>query len=326
MKRGFLERFQHGIGIADDATADGVPRLAAQIVGPFHHFVKKPAFSGKVTLAFLSSQGRFCRCESRPENELPKTYRIPGFASSLVLHLFRPAQSLIKQCDSSRCPSTAFRSFLFGAKIMSLTGRRLFLTLLLLSQCGSVSLLPAQEAAPKLTIGDQAPKWNNLPGTDDQQHSLEQLSGKQVVVVCFTCNSCPYAVDYENRMIALQKKYADHPKGVVLVAINANRKPSEQLDKMKERAKEKNFPFAYLMDESQKVAEAYGANFTPEFFVLNQDRSLIYKGAMDDKTDESLASVNYVELAIESALQGKLPETREVPARGCAIPYKRSRR
>jgi peroxiredoxin len=209
---------------------------------------------------------------------------------------------------------------------MFLTQRCISWTLILFILCPSILQLSAEETVSKLTIGAEAPKWTDLPGTDDQQHSLEQLSDKQVVVVCFTCNSCPYAVDYENRMIALQKKYADHPKGVVLVAINANKKPSEQLDKMKERATEKKFPFAYLIDESQQVAESYGANFTPEFFVLNQERRLIYKGALDDKTEENLASVSYVELAIEAALLGKLPEIREVPARGCAIPWKRTRR
>ena len=87
---------------------------------------------------------------------------------------------------------------------MSLTRRCIFLTLILLLQSGSLSSLSAQETGPKLTIGAAAPTWNDLMGTDDKKHSLEQLRDKQVVIVCFTCNSCPYAVDYENRMIALQ--------------------------------------------------------------------------------------------------------------------------
>jgi len=178
----------------------------------------------------------------------------------------------------------------------------------------------------KLKIGDAAPTWKSLPGTDDQSHSLDDLKDKAVVVVCFTCNACPYAVDYEDRMIALHKKYADHPQGVSLVAINANRKPSEQLEKMKERARDKGFPFSYLMDETQQVAEAYGASFTPEFFVLNKERQVVFMGAMDDKTDPSQVSIHYVDMAIESALNGEIPETTEVPARGCAIPFKRVRK
>ena len=126
-------------------------------------------------------------------------------------------------------------------------------------------------------------------------------------------------------MIELQKKYADNSQGVVLVTINANRKPSETLEKIKERAQKKNFPFACLIDETQQVADSWGAIFSPEFFVLNKDRQVVYIGAFDDKTDAALVRVKYVELAIEAALKGQFPETREVPARGCAIPFKRVR-
>ena len=190
-----------------------------------------------------------------------------------------------------------------------------------------VSVAIAQEESPaELKIGDAAPEWKDLKGIDDKTHSLADLKDKQVVIVCFTCNSCPYAVDYEDRMIELQKKYADHPQGVVLVAINANRKPSEQLDKMKQRAEEKKFSFAYLIDETQQVANSYRANFTPEFFVLNGERKVIFVGAMDDKTDATMVKEKYVEQAIEAALKNELPVTQRVPARGCAIPFKRSRK
>lgn len=181
-------------------------------------------------------------------------------------------------------------------------------------------------ANPKLKIGDLAPEWNELMGTDDKRHSLKDLGDRTVIVVCFTCNSCPYSVDYEDRMMELQKKYAGHSMGVTLVAINANKKPSEQLDRMKERAREKSFPFPYLIDESQQIADAFGASFTPEFFVLNKDRRVVYMGAMDDKTDVAQVKERFVELAIEAALKNELPPIQEVPARGCAIPYKRSRK
>lgn len=188
-------------------------------------------------------------------------------------------------------------------------------------------LVMAQEEFPvELKIGEPAPEWKDLKGTDDKIHSLSDLRDKHVVVVCFTCNSCPYAVDYEDRMIELQKKYADHPQGVILVAINANKKPSEQLDKMKQRAEEKKFPFAYLIDETQQVANSYNAIYTPEFFVLNKERKVVFVGAMDDATNSATVTERYVEKAIEAALKGELPTTQRVPARGCAIPYKRSRK
>jgi len=178
----------------------------------------------------------------------------------------------------------------------------------------------------QLMIGDTAPSWSDLTGTDDKKHSLADLKDKQVIVVCFTCNACPYAVDYEDRMSEFHKKFAARNEGVTLIAINANLKPAERLDKMQERAKAKEFPFPYLMDKTQKVASAYGANFTPEFFVLNKERRIVYMGAMDDQTAADKVEQRFVELAVEAALKGELPATNSNPARGCSIPYKRVKR
>ncbi len=127
-------------------------------------------------------------------------------------------------------------------------------------------------------------------------------------------------------MIEFHKKFASRTEGVALIAINSNLKPAERLDKMKERAKVKEFPFPYLMDEKQNVAAAYGANFTPEFFVLDKDRRIVYMGAMDDQTAADKVQQRFVELAVEAALKGEIPATTSNPARGCSIPYKRSRR
>lgn len=183
--------------------------------------------------------------------------------------------------------------------------------------------LNAEDEPVQLKIGDQAPSWEDLIGTDDQMHSLTDLKDQRVVVVCFTCNSCPYSVDYEDRMIEFHKKFAARNESVALIAINANLKPAERLDKMKERARAKEFPFPYLMDETQKVAAAYGANFTPEFFVLDKDRRIVYTGAMDDQTAADKVEHRYVELAVEAALKDEVPATTSNPARGCSIPYKR---
>jgi peroxiredoxin len=175
-------------------------------------------------------------------------------------------------------------------------------------------------------LGGSCPDFRNLPGTDGRKWSLADFQDKAVLVLCFTCNSCPYSIDYEDRLLAFAKKYASHPDGVALVAINANRKPSETLEKIKERAKQKGFTFPCIADESQQLAAACGAVYTPEFFVFNHERKLIYRGAMDDKTNASEVTVRHVENAVEAALRKQLPEIREVPARGCAIPYRRTRR
>ena len=202
--------------------------------------------------------------------------------------------------------------------------------LLVVAMCLALGLfassVPADDEPVQLKIGDEAPSWMDLSGIDDEKHSLADLKDEQVVVVCFTCNSCPYSIDYEDRMIEFHNKFSDRKEGVALIAINANRKPAEQLNKMKERAAAKKFPFPYLMDDTQKVAASYGANFTPEFFVLNKDRRVVYMGAMDDRTAADKVEQRFVELAVEAALRNELPVTTTHPARGCSIPYKRARR
>ena len=122
-----------------------------------------------------------------------------------------------------------------------------------------------------LSIGDEAPAWNQLIGVDDATHSLDDLAEKKVVVVVFTCNSCPYAVDVEDRLVALAKKY-DGDR-VAVVAINVNKVESDLLPAMKEKAAAKGFEFPYLFDETQKIARDYGAIYTPEFFVLGPKRT-----------------------------------------------------
>jgi peroxiredoxin len=174
-----------------------------------------------------------------------------------------------------------------------------------------------------LKIGDAAPAWENLPGTDGKQHSLADLQDKKVVVVVFTCNSCPEASDYEDRIIALAKK---HAADVGVVAINVNRVPEDTLEKVQERSKQKSFPYAYLFDESQKIAKDYGATFTPEFFVLGPDRKIVYMGGMDDDSNAAEVKNNYLGPAVEAALAGTKPATAETLSRGCRIRYARERR
>lgn len=173
-----------------------------------------------------------------------------------------------------------------------------------------------------LKIGDIAPAWTNLPGVDGQQHSLSDLKDKKIVVVIFTCNSCPAARDYEDRIIELAKASSE----VAFVAINVNRIPDDSMEKMQERSKAKSFPYPYLFDESQQIAKQYGAIFTPEFFVLDADRKIAYMGSMDDNTDAKLRKQSYVQDAISATLAGKRPDIIETLARGCRIRFAREPR
>jgi peroxiredoxin len=184
----------------------------------------------------------------------------------------------------------------------------------------------AGEYNPVLNYGDAAPAWTNLPGVDGKQHSLADLKDKQLVVVVFTCNSCPVAVDYEDRIIAFAKKHAGPNDPIAVVAINVNKIEADSLPKMKERSEEKGFPYPYLFDETQKIARDYGATYTPEFFVLNKERKVVYMGGMDDNSNLAAVTANYLEPAVQSALKNEKPGIIETVARGCTIRYERERR
>jgi peroxiredoxin len=178
----------------------------------------------------------------------------------------------------------------------------------------------------KLNIGDSAPTWKDLPGADGKNHSLTDLADKPVVVVVFTCNSCPVASSYEDRLISFARKYSGNDGKVALVAVNVNTVPEDRLDKMTERAKEKGFNFPYVYDKTQKLARDFGAEYTPEFFVLNKERKVVYMGAMDDNSTVAQVKMNYLEPATEAALRGEKAAKGETMARGCKIRFARERK
>lgn len=133
-----------------------------------------------------------------------------------------------------------------------------------------------------LELGQAAPNFA-LPGVDGRTHTLADYRDCRVLVVVFSCNHCPYVIGCEERMIRFAELYAK--KGVAFVAINSNETenhPEDSFEHMVRRAEEKNFPFAYLRDDSQDVARAYGALRTPHFYVFDEHRKLRYTGRMDD--------------------------------------------
>lgn len=179
---------------------------------------------------------------------------------------------------------------------------------------------PAGKFNKVLSVGDPAPAWENLEGTDGKKHSLADLKDKDAVVVVFTCNSCPVAVGYEDRVLAFAHKHAGPGSKVGVVAINVNTIKEDSLPEMAKRAAKKKFPFPYLFDPSQEIARKYGANYTPEFFVLDRARKVAYMGAMDDKSPPADAGANFLEAAVAAALDGK-PAPAESLARGCKIRF-----
>ncbi|HET9224847.1 MAG TPA: thioredoxin family protein [Roseiflexaceae bacterium] len=172
-----------------------------------------------------------------------------------------------------------------------------------------------------LAIGTKAIPFD-LPGVDGRQHSLGQYADKPVLVVVFTCNHCPYAQAWEGRLIQLQRDYAD--QGVAFVAINANdpvKYPGDNFEAMQERARTYEYPYPYLQDQPQTTARAYGAERTPEVFVFDSARQLVYHGAPDDNREADQVGQHYLRNAIDAALAGQPAAVAETPAVGCTIKW-----
>lgn len=203
------------------------------------------------------------------------------------------------------------------------------LSLILAAAIGLFAALKSASAGEYnevLSIGDKAPDWKDLPGVDGKKHSLADLSDKKVVVLVFTCVSCPTAADYEDRIQELTRHYAASKAAVAIVAVSVNRVEEDSLASLTKRAAEKGFLFTYIYDESQKIARDYGAIFTPEFFVLDRERKVAYMGAMDDATDPQAVKATYVRDAVDAVLAGTTPPVTETIARGCRVRYARDRR
>ncbi len=172
-------------------------------------------------------------------------------------------------------------------------------------------------------VGDIAEDFK-LKGTDDQWHSLSDMSDAKGFIVIFTCNHCPYSIAYEDRIIALQDKFG--PQGYPVVAINPNDpavQPKDGFEEMKVRAKEKNFNFPYLFDEGQKTYPKYGATRTPHVFVLQKEKKGLrvkYIGAIDNNyEDANDVSEYYVQDAVNALLEKKEVPLAQTKAIGCSI-------
>lgn len=181
----------------------------------------------------------------------------------------------------------------------------------------SIVALCAPAYAAEVEIGTKAPDLKGLVGADGKEYNLADMKDKKVVVVCFTCNSCPVAVAYEDRFIEFQKKYAG--KGVQFLAVNANKK-TEDIAAVKTRVEEKGINYPYVFDKTGTSATAYGALVTPHIFVLDQDRKVAYVGAFDDK--QNGPTKGYVADAVEALLAGKKVEFTNSRAIGCGIQNK----
>lgn len=173
-----------------------------------------------------------------------------------------------------------------------------------------------------LQLGDAAPPFE-LPGTDGATHPYRADEPVRATVVIFTCNHCPYALAWEDRLLALGAEYQHYD--VRFLAINANDaeyKPADSFDNMKLRMSEKCWPFPYLRDESQQVARSYGALTTPDVFVFDGEDRLVYRGAPDADYEDEEQDAKWLREALDALLIGQTPARQQTESVGCSIKWK----
>lgn len=206
---------------------------------------------------------------------------------------------------------------------------KLFIVLGLVTLLALVSPVQAQNplSPDGLKIGDKAPDFA-LQSVDGKLVALSSFVDAKGVILVFTCNHCPYSVKYEDRIIALHEAYAT--KGFPVLAVNPNDSvtvPEDSFSNMKERAATKKFPFPYVVDATQAIAQKYGARRTPHAYVLLRTRTgwtVEYIGAIDDNADDAdKVGSKFVEEAVEALLKGTKPATATTKAIGCTIKWKK---
>ena len=170
-------------------------------------------------------------------------------------------------------------------------------------------------------LGSDAPSFN-LPDTNGNNISLDYFESETLVVI-FTCNHCPYAKAVEDRLVNLGNDYKGRTDFVLISSNDIENYPADSPEKMAEKAKDKNYPFPYLFDETQEIAKAYSAVCTPDIFLYNKDRKLEYRGRLDDNW-QNPQSVTREELkmAIDAVLSGNKIEFDQIPSMGCNIKCK----
>lgn len=181
-----------------------------------------------------------------------------------------------------------------------------------------------------IQVGDQAPNFK-LKNVDGKMYGLEDIkdangNAPKGFIITFTCNTCPVAKMYEDRIIALHDKMS--PLGYPVVAIQPNdpsMKPGDSFSEMQKRATDKNYPFLYLLDDGQEIFPQYGASRTPEIYLVDNTFKLRYHGAIDDNSgDPDGVTINYVENAVSAIQNGQDPDPADIKAVGCGIKAKRT--
>lgn len=175
-----------------------------------------------------------------------------------------------------------------------------------------------------LPLGTRAPSFS-LPDPDGAVWSLEDFAEAPALLVIFLCNHCPYVRHVRHEIAALAREYQD--RGVAVVGINPNdydAYPDDSPERMAEDARAVGYTFPYLVDESQEVAKAYDAACTPDFYVFDADRALVYRGRLDEASPGNDVPVTGrdVRAALDAVLAGKAPAGEQYPSMGCSVKWR----
>lgn len=176
-----------------------------------------------------------------------------------------------------------------------------------------------------IDLGTIAPNFTLIDTVSDQELSLQSLKGREATVIYFICNHCPFVIHVNDALVGIANDF--QKKGISFVAISSNdveNYPQDAPHLMKKVAKEWNYPFPYLYDETQEVARAYDAACTPDIYVFDQDLKLVYRGQLDDSRPENGVPVTGKDLrnALQNLLDGKEISKNQKPSIGCNIKWK----
>ncbi len=199
--------------------------------------------------------------------------------------------------------------------------RKLVLSLAVLGLVAAPALAKPGKYNKVVSVGEKAPDFSGIPavmGDKDTSLSLDAMKDK-VVVLVFFANHCPAVTAVEDRVIDFAKDY--EAKGVKVVAMAVSDMDIDKIPGIKQRIKDKGYPFVYGYDGGQTIGKDYGASVTPQFFVLDQDRTIRYTGAFDNGRRESDATKHFVKDAVDALLAGNSVEMTETKASGCGIGY-----
>lgn len=177
-------------------------------------------------------------------------------------------------------------------------------------------------SAEGIGIGDAAPEFE-LPDTEGHKTTLPEIGDAEATVVVWTCNHCPYALAWHDRITATARDYG--PRGVRFVAVNSNdgdRYPADSFEAMADRYEAWEWAMPYVHDESQEVAAAFGAQTTPDVFVFDTDLRLRYRGAPDADHEDPTQEAAWLRGALDAVLEGERPEPAETEPVGCSIKWK----